>query len=274
VNDDLKHIIEGLLFVSGSPLSIRRMAEVLETEDIAAVKAAVDKLIDEYEQRRGGFYLTAVAGGYQLRTRPEHKEWIQRLRQSGPTRLSKAAMETLAVVAYKQPVLRSDIEHIRGVDCGGILRVLLERKIIKILGRKEMPGRPLLYGTTRKFLEMFNLKDLRDLPTPKELAPEKSGTAAGTAEGSDRQESAEAAADNGPGEAPAPAPNPIDPGTDAPVNTDLSEHLPMIIESPSRAPHGKPGLKPDIEQDETPDDAPPDIDPSDLPDNGNPQKNT
>lgn len=270
MNDDLRHIIESLLFASESPLSIRRMAEVLETEDLSAVKAAVDRLSDEYERRRGGFYLTAVAGGYQLRTRPEHKEWIRRLHRSSPTRLSRAAMETLAVVAYKQPVLRSDIEHIRGVDCGGVLRVLLERKIIKILGRKEMPGRPLLYGTTRKFLEMFNLKDLKDLPTPRELAPEKSGTAGG----SDRQESAEPAADNGPEEASAPAPNPIDPGADAPGKTALPEHLPMIIEDPSPAAYPKPDLEPDTEQDVLPDDAQPDIDPADSPDNGDPQKNT
>lgn len=176
MNDDIRHIIESLLFVSETPLSIGRMAEVLELDDLAAVRTAVRKLADEYERRRGGFYLSEVAGGYQLRTRPEHKEWIQRMLQSGPSRLSKAAMETLAIVAYKQPVLRSDVEHIRGVDSGGVLRVLLERKIIKILGRKEMPGRPLLYGTTRKFLEMFNLRDLKDLPTPKELSPEKSGS--------------------------------------------------------------------------------------------------
>lgn len=176
MNDDIRHIIESLLFVSETPLSIGRMAEVLELDDLAAVRTAVLKLADEYERRRGGFYLSEVAGGYQLRTRPEHKEWIQRMLQSGPSRLSKAAMETLAIVAYKQPVLRSDVEHIRGVDSGGVLRVLLERKIIKILGRKEMPGRPLLYGTTRKFLEMFNLRDLKDLPTPKELSPEKSGS--------------------------------------------------------------------------------------------------
>jgi len=176
VNDDITPIIESLLFVADTPLSIARMAEILEQDDHADVRDAVRRLADEYDRRQGGFYLCEVAGGYQLRTRPEHKQWIRRMLRSGPARLSRAAMETLAIVAYRQPVLRSDVEHIRGVDCGGVLRVLLERKIIKILGRKEMPGRPLLYGTTRKFLEMFNLKDLKDLPTPKELAPEKPGT--------------------------------------------------------------------------------------------------
>ena len=89
--------------------------------------------------------------------------------QPKPLRLSKAALETLAIIAYKQPVIRSDVEHIRGVDCGGVLRVLLERKFIRVLGRKEIPGRPLIYATTKRFLEVFDLKNLKDLPTPKEI---------------------------------------------------------------------------------------------------------
>jgi segregation and condensation protein B len=96
-------------------------------------------------------------------------EWIKRLLQPKPQRLSKAALETLAIIAYKQPVIRSDIEQLRGVDCGGVLRVLLERKFIRVLGRKEIPGRPLIYATTKRFLEVFGLKNLRDLPTPKEI---------------------------------------------------------------------------------------------------------
>lgn len=219
MNDDIRHIIESLLFVSETPLSIGRMAEVLELDDLAAVRAAVGRLADEYERRKGGFYLSEVAGGYQLRTRPEHKEWIQRMLQSGPSRLSKAAMETLAIVAYRQPVLRSDVEHIRGVDCGGVLRVLLERKIIKILGRKEMPGRPLLYGTTRKFLEMFNLRDLKDLPTPKELSPEKSGT------------------DNAP-------------ASDGPLFSEALEETVELEELPNEAPDTRPEQKKEEKPDE------------------------
>jgi segregation and condensation protein B len=113
--------------------------------------------------------LKEVAGGYQFRTRPEHTEWIKKLIQPRPPRLSKAALETLAIIAYKQPLIRSDIEHIRGVDCGGVIRALLERKLIRVLGRKEIPGRPLIYATTKRFLEVFDLKDLKDLPTPKEI---------------------------------------------------------------------------------------------------------
>ena len=187
-------IIESLLFVSDTPLSVKRLAEILETEDLDAVRSALKALADEYDRRQGGFCLSEVAGGYQFRTRPEHREWIRRLLQSGPARLSKAAMETLAVIAYRQPVLRSDVEHIRGVDCGGVLRVLLERKLIKILGRKEMPGRPLLYGTTRKFLEMFNLRDLRDLPTPAEITKEGAGIPAPALPGAGAEEAAETAA--------------------------------------------------------------------------------
>jgi segregation and condensation protein B len=123
----------------------------------------------DYETRQGGFYLNLVAGGYQIRTRPEYMEYIKRLLQPKPQRLSKAALETLAIIAYKQPVIRADIEHLRGVDCGGVLRVLLERKFIRVLGRKEIPGRPLIYATTKRFLEVFGLKNLKDLPTPKEI---------------------------------------------------------------------------------------------------------
>jgi len=167
--DNIKSIIESLLFVSEAPLSVDRIKSVLEMEDGKAVRAALMDLAEEYEVRRGGFYLREVAGGYQLCSRPEFGEWIKRLIQPSPPRLSRAALETLAVIAYRQPIIRSDIEHIRGVDCGGILRLLMERKLIRILGRKEIPGRPLIYATTKEFLEVFDLKDLKDLPTLKEI---------------------------------------------------------------------------------------------------------
>ena len=116
-----------------------------------------------------GFYLSEVAGGFQLRSRPIYQEYIKRLLQPSPQRLSRAAMETLALVAYRQPIIRADIEHIRGVDCGSMLRQLMERKLIRVLGRKEIPGRPLIYATTKTFLEMFELKDLSELPSPAEI---------------------------------------------------------------------------------------------------------
>ena len=142
--DDLKNIIESLIFVSEAPLTVDRIKNVLAVADTKEIRQALSDLAEEYDARKGGFFLSEVAGGYQFRTRPEYTEWIKRLLQPSPFRISRAALETLAVVAYQQPVLRSDIEHIRKVDCGGVLRVLLERKLIRVLGRKEIPGRPLI----------------------------------------------------------------------------------------------------------------------------------
>lgn len=167
--DNLKAIVETLLFVAETPLSIDKIKLVLEIEDGKAVQNAIASLAEEYESQKRGFFLTEVAGGYQLRTRPEYQHWVKRMKRIRPARLSRAAMETLAIVAYKQPVLRSDIEHLRGVDCGGILRTLLEREFIRVLGRKDLPGRPIVYGTTKRFLEFFDLKTLSDLPTLKDL---------------------------------------------------------------------------------------------------------
>ncbi len=166
---DIKNIIESLLFVAENPLAIDRIKNVLAISDVKDIKNALSVLSDEYDARKCGFFLSEVAGGYQIRTKPEYAKWIKRLIQPNPIRLSKAAMETLAIVAYKQPIMRSDIEHIRGVDCGGILRTLFEHKLIRILGRKKIPGRPLIYATTKQFLEIFDLKDLKDLPVPKEI---------------------------------------------------------------------------------------------------------
>lgn len=167
--DNLKNIIESLIFVSETPLTIDRIQKTVPDAQIHEIRSAIQTLIKEHESRKGGFFLKEVAGGYQFRTCPEYHEWIKNFIQPNPVRLSRAALETLAIIAYKQPVIRNDIEHIRGVDCGGIIRTLMERKLVRILGRKEIPGRPLIYATTRYFLEFFDLKDLKDLPTPKEI---------------------------------------------------------------------------------------------------------
>ena len=167
--EDIKNIIESLLFVAEDPLTMDSIKKVLDSTDSNAIHNVLNELSSEYEARKGGFFLREVAGGYQIRTRPEYSQWIRRLLKPNALRLSNAALETLAIVAYKQPVIRSDIEHLRGVDCGGILRMLLERKLIRVVGRKEIPGRPMIYTTTKKFLELFELKDLRDLPSPKEI---------------------------------------------------------------------------------------------------------
>ena len=167
--ENIKHIIESLLFVAEEPLTIDKIKRITAQADTKEIKDALAALSAEYDARPGGFYLDEVAGGFQIRTRPEYNEWIRKLIQPRPLRLSKAALETLVIIAYKQPIIRSDIEHLRGVDCGGVLRVLLERKLIRVLGRREIAGRPLIYATTKHFLEVFDLKNLKDLPTPKEI---------------------------------------------------------------------------------------------------------
>jgi segregation and condensation protein B len=168
--EQIKNIVESLLLVADEPLSVDRIKSILDQPEKKEIKNALEELMSEYENRKGGFFLREVAGGYQFRTRPEYREWIKRLVQPKPIRLSKAALETLAIIAYKQPIIRNDIEHIRGVNCGGILRMLLERKLVRVLGRKAIPGRPLVYATTKQFLEVFELKNLEDLPTPKEIS--------------------------------------------------------------------------------------------------------
>lgn len=167
--DNLKAIVEGLLFASDTPLTTDKIKSVLEVADRKAIREVLTSLTQEYESAKRGFFLSEVAGGFQLRTRPEYRQWIRRLKETRPARLSRAGMETLAIIAYKQPVLRSDVEYLRGVDCGGTLRTLLERRLIRVLGRKDLPGRPMIYGTTKQFLELFDLKDLNGLPTLKDL---------------------------------------------------------------------------------------------------------
>ncbi len=191
---NITNIIESLLFVAEEPLTLEKLKSILETVEAKEIKSSLQTLADQYETRGGGFMLYEVAGGWQLRSRPEYNEWIKRMLQPSPQRLSKPALETLAIVAYNQPIIRADIEHIRGVDCGGVLRQLMERKLIRVLGRKEIPGRPLIYATTRLFLELFGLKDLKDLPSPKEIeemasAAEEANGAGST--GIDQQPSAE-----------------------------------------------------------------------------------
>ena len=149
--DDIKNIIESMLFVADEPLSIDRLKRIIGQAETKEIRQALEELGADYEARRGGFYLNQVAGGYQICSRPEYTEWMKKLIQPKPLRLSKPALETLVIIAYKQPLIRSDIEHIRGVDCGGVLRVLLERKLIRILGRKELAGRPLIYAQPSAF---------------------------------------------------------------------------------------------------------------------------
>lgn len=161
---DLKAIVEALIFASPEPLSLKALARLLDSEPREDVAAAVESLRQDYD-RPGGLQLVEVAGGYQIVTRPELHEWVRRLFHERTTqKLSVAALETLAVIAYRQPVTAPEVTEIRGVNATGVLGTLMERKLVKIVGRKPVVGRPFLYGTTREFLERFGLNDLSDLP--------------------------------------------------------------------------------------------------------------
>ncbi|MDD5475723.1 MAG: SMC-Scp complex subunit ScpB [Syntrophales bacterium] len=166
---DLKIIIESLVYISETPLSVNKLKELLVDVPEKDIREALAGLADEYARRDGGIFLAEVAGGYQFRTAELSAPWILKLRGGKPATLSQAAMETLAVVAYRQPVLKLDIEQVRGVDVSATLRGLLEKNLVRIVGRKDVPGKPILYGTTKKFLEAFNLRDLSELPTLREI---------------------------------------------------------------------------------------------------------
>lgn len=176
----LRSVLESLLFIADRPLTLSRLLEILEetaSPDKASgpplykpqeVQAALTQLATELRAQNRGIELHEVAGGFQLRTAPANAPWVTRLLKQKPVRLSRAQTETLSIIAYRQPITRPEIDEIRGVDSGGALKTLLERNFIRILGKKEEPGRPLLYGTTKDFLEFFNLRDLKDLPTLRE----------------------------------------------------------------------------------------------------------
>jgi segregation and condensation protein B len=169
MSKSLQLIVEALLFASDKPLSIKEIRTCLPEAKPTEIKEALEALENDYMNMERSFRLRQVADGYQFRTRSEYSPFIQKMFEASPTRLSRAAMETLSIIAYKQPILRQEVERFRGVDVGGILRTLLEKGLIKIMGRKDLPGRPLIYGTTTKFLEVFDLKDLESLPKLKEI---------------------------------------------------------------------------------------------------------
>jgi segregation and condensation protein B len=170
MSSDLKGIIEALIFASPEPLTIKALVRLLDTEPKEDILAALDDLKRDYD-RPGGLQLVEVAGGFQIVTRPELHEWVRRLFHERTTqKLSVAALETLAVIAYKQPVTGPEIAEIRGVNTAGVVGTLMERKLIKIVGRKQVVGRPFLYGTTREFLERVGLNDLSDLPRVEDMS--------------------------------------------------------------------------------------------------------
>lgn len=167
---ELKAILESLLFVSPEPLSSVRLVAVLGDVTKAEVERTLRSLGEEFEQEGRGIRLVEVAGGYRLVTKQEYASWIKRLdKAKSAAKLSRSALESLAIIAYKQPIVRSEIEEIRGVETSGVVRTLLERKLVRIVGRKEVPGRPIMYGTTKFFLEHFGLNDLSQLPPLREF---------------------------------------------------------------------------------------------------------
>jgi segregation and condensation protein B len=182
--DEEKRILEALVLAGGEPLAPARLAKVVPGLTASRARELALELRAEYERDGRGFELVEVAGGFQLRTRPELAEWLQRLERERPARLSRAALETLAVVAYRQPATRAEVEHVRGVDCGPVLRSLLERHLVRIAGHRDAPGRPMLYGTTRRFLEVFGLASLDELPSLRDLE-ELVKSAAEAAEGTE-----------------------------------------------------------------------------------------
>lgn len=159
-----KAIIETLLFVSGEPVglnSISKVTEIPETE----IKGLISELQAEYRERNSGLMIVEIADGFQMLTNPEHASWVKKLKNTNQTsKLSQPALETLAIIAYKQPITKLEIDQLRGLNSDGAVKGLLDKHLIKIIGKKESPGRPFLYGTTKEFLQYFGLKNLSELP--------------------------------------------------------------------------------------------------------------
>jgi segregation and condensation protein B len=166
--EEAKSILESLLFVADGPLTVQRFAEVMDGVDKQTILALLQELQSDLEAPSRGLQLVEVAGGYQLRTAKINADWVKKFLGGRPARMGRATLETLAIIAYRQPITKAEIESIRGVDVDGVITTLLERNLIRAVARKDVPGRPFLYGTTAEFLQLFNLKDLTELPTLKE----------------------------------------------------------------------------------------------------------
>ena len=166
---EAKSIIEALLFMAGEPVTLDTLRKIVEV-DKYNTERLVRELISDYSVRNTGLFVVEVAEGFQMVTNPACAPWVKKLLSTAvPKKLSQSSLETMAIIAYKQPIIKAEIEAIRGVNSDGVVKTLLERRLVKILGRKEVPGRPLMYGTTKEFLQYFGLKDLSELPTLKEF---------------------------------------------------------------------------------------------------------
>ena len=165
-----KRIVEAVVLASPEPIPPTRIAELIPRCNPSKVRALIKELNEEYAEQRRAFEIWEVAGGFQMRSLPEFAPYLKQIQKTRALRLSQAALETLAIVAYRQPVTRAEIEHVRGVDAGAVLRSLLERQLLRIAGHREVPGRPIVYATSRRFLEVFGLPKLGDLPALREVA--------------------------------------------------------------------------------------------------------
>ncbi len=169
-NNNYRSIVEAMLFASDRPLSLSRIGSILKDLKSGEIKTVIEELNRGYENRNQGFAIREIASGYQMYTLPEYAFWVDQIfDHHKKQRLSQAALETLAIVAYKQPLIRSEVEQIRGVNCEGVLHTLLEKSLITVVGREKRAGRPLLYGTTKEFLSYFGLRSLEDLPKMEDL---------------------------------------------------------------------------------------------------------
>jgi segregation and condensation protein B len=261
---ELKRIVEALLFSSDTPVGMDRFSAVLESHERSDIRDAIDQLAREYDEEGRSFTITKLAGGWQLYARPDYSKWIRDLNRSrASTRLSQAALETLAIVAYRQPIVRAEVEAVRGVDSSGVLATLLKRDLIAIAGRAPGMGRALMYRTTKEFLRYFGLDTVTDLPRLEEFAEvlglkpeeleatlegaESAGAGMGEDEftsASDGDEDADAEADDGDAEG---ARSEADPSYDAPPDRGESPASAGIqtIEEPApdeaRTPSDSPG---------------------------------
>ena len=164
--------LEAALLIADEPLPARKLADVAGLTDVTEARTLVERLKQLYDASGSAFQVEEIAGGYQLLTRPQYHPWLARLKRTGhELRLTSAALETLAVIAYKQPIMRAEVEKVRGVGCGEIVRQLMEKGLVRVTGRHDSLGRPQLYGTTKKFLQAFGLNTLKDLPEVESLRP-------------------------------------------------------------------------------------------------------
>jgi segregation and condensation protein B len=164
-----RRILEALVIGAAEPVPAAKLASIVPACSAGEARTLIAELNAEYEARGASFEIVEVAGGYQLRTRPDLAPYLRELQPRRTVRLSRAALESLALIAYKQPITRAEIEHVRGVDAGAVVRTLLERDLVRIAGHREIPGRPILYATTKRFLELFGLASLEDLPSLREV---------------------------------------------------------------------------------------------------------